>query len=164
MPENAFVTVERFPDAIAAELARAKLESAGIGAYLADDLTVSIDWQLTTAIGGIRLQVPHEQASEARAVLRESPLLVSSTETESAAVTPLNQGEKLAERAAMCALLGLLLPPLLLYGAWLALVVSGRNEPMRKSSRWQFTFGVVIIVSWLAVMILVLAAIFLANR
>jgi hypothetical protein len=159
MPRNAFVTVERFPDAIAAELARARLESAGIGAHLADELTVSVDWQLTTAIGGIRLQVATEQSVEARAVLREKVSSTLSAETDGASVAPISDRERLAERAASSALIGLLLPPFLLYGAWLMLTVTGMPGPMRASSCRQFRFGVAIVVVWLAVLTTIVAVI-----
>ena len=64
-----FITVARFRDLPVAELARGKLEASGIPAFLADQDLVGIYWGYSNAIGGIRLQVPHELADEARDVL-----------------------------------------------------------------------------------------------
>lgn len=65
------VTLEHFRDMPEALLAKGKLESAGIDSVLADGNLVRMDWLLSNAIGGIRLQVRHEDLETARAVLHE---------------------------------------------------------------------------------------------
>jgi hypothetical protein len=62
-------TIARFRDLPAAQLARGRLEAEGIPAFLADQYFVGVNWQLSYAVGGIRLQVPYEHAEEARNIL-----------------------------------------------------------------------------------------------
>src|SRR5580698_10469161 len=65
------VTLQHFRDVPEALLAKGKLESAGIACALADGNLVRMDWLLSNAIGGIRLQVHEQDAVSARAVLDE---------------------------------------------------------------------------------------------
>jgi hypothetical protein len=77
------VTLQHFRDVPEALLAKGKLESAGIACALADGNLVRMDWLLSNAIGGIRLQVHVQdparvQRRRGRRVLRPaalSPLL-----------------------------------------------------------------------------------------
>jgi hypothetical protein len=66
------VTIQRFRDLPEAWLAKGKLESVGIECVLADGNVVRMDWLLSNAIGGMRLQVKPEDAEAARAVLQEA--------------------------------------------------------------------------------------------
>jgi hypothetical protein len=66
-----FVTIQHFRDIPEALLAKGKLESAGIESLLADGNLVRMDWLLSNAIGGIRLQVHKQDFESARAVLEE---------------------------------------------------------------------------------------------
>jgi hypothetical protein len=54
-------------------LAKGKLESSGIECALADDNLVRMDWLWSNVIGGLRLQVRHEDSEAALAVLNEPP-------------------------------------------------------------------------------------------
>jgi hypothetical protein len=65
------ITLQHFRDVPEALLAKGKLESAGIVCMLADGNMVRMDWLLSNAIGGIRLQVLRQDAESARAVLDE---------------------------------------------------------------------------------------------
>jgi len=65
------VTLEHFRDMPEALLAKGKLESAGIDCLLADGNLVCMDWLLSNAIGGIRLQVRRQDLESARALLNE---------------------------------------------------------------------------------------------
>jgi hypothetical protein len=65
------VTLQHFRDIPEALLAQGKLESAGIQSMLADGNLVRMDWLLSNAIGGIRLQVEQQDLESARAVLDE---------------------------------------------------------------------------------------------
>jgi len=67
----ALVTLQHFRDIPEALLAKGKLESAGISSVLADGNLVRMDWLLSNAIGGVRLQVHQRDADSARAVLDE---------------------------------------------------------------------------------------------
>jgi hypothetical protein len=68
---TALVTLEAFRDIPQALLAKGKLEWAGIECWLADGNLVRMDWLLSNAIGGIRLQVRQPDLESARAVLDE---------------------------------------------------------------------------------------------
>jgi hypothetical protein len=63
------VIVDRFHDLGAAQLAAGALRTAGIEAWLRDTQTLGVDWLLSPAIGGARLEVRAEQELEARALL-----------------------------------------------------------------------------------------------
>jgi hypothetical protein len=52
---------------------RMRLENEGIPVFLADELTVAMDWLLSNAIGGIKVQVPDHLAAEATRILADFP-------------------------------------------------------------------------------------------
>lgn len=54
---------------IEAQIARGKLESEGIPAFLLPQHHAQLDWPLILALGGIKLQVPPAAAQEAVAIL-----------------------------------------------------------------------------------------------
>ena len=55
-----WTTVATFHDTSAAAVAKNFLDNEGIPSILLDEATVATDWMLSTAIGGIKLQVaPH---------------------------------------------------------------------------------------------------------
>jgi hypothetical protein len=68
---SALVTLQHFRDIPQALLAKGKLESAGIECLLADGNLVRMDWLLSNAIGGLRLQVQEKDLETARALLNE---------------------------------------------------------------------------------------------
>jgi hypothetical protein len=70
-PTPSLVTLRQFRDIPEALLAKGMLESAGIKCVLADGNLVRMDWLLSNAIGGIRLQVDKEDFEAARAILDE---------------------------------------------------------------------------------------------
>ena len=63
-------TIARFRDVPAAQLAQSRLEADGIEASLLGVHHVGINWLISQAIGGIRLQVPTEDAERARELLQ----------------------------------------------------------------------------------------------
>lgn len=65
------VTVGQYRDMPEAVVARAALEQAGIKCFLRDENTVRMDWVLSNAIGGLRLQVAAEDEAAANEVLFE---------------------------------------------------------------------------------------------
>jgi hypothetical protein len=68
------VTVGRYRDLPDADIARSVLDSAGIETYLQDEHIVSLNWNLSDIIGGVRLQV--EAADEQAAIeLLRHPVL-----------------------------------------------------------------------------------------
>ncbi len=68
MPDE-LETVATFHDLTQAQAARAALEGRGVSSQLLDEATGSIDWGLISAMGGLRLQVPKDQAPRARKIL-----------------------------------------------------------------------------------------------
>lgn len=66
-----FVTVGTFWNAVEAHVICARLEAAGIRAYLADEQTVNMDWLLANAVGGVKVQVAEVDAPRAQQVLAE---------------------------------------------------------------------------------------------
>lgn len=66
------VTFARFDLAGQAHIAKNALEAVGIKSVLADEQTVAMDWLLSNAIGGIKVQVLEEDAERAVTALEES--------------------------------------------------------------------------------------------
>ena len=66
------VTIARFDLAGQAHIAKNELEAAGIKSVLADEQTIAMDWLLSNAIGGIKVQVLEEDAERAVTALEES--------------------------------------------------------------------------------------------
>ena len=63
------VTCAHFYDPMEAHLVRARLESEGIPASVTDDHLLTANWQLTVALGGVRVQVPEEFLAQAQEIL-----------------------------------------------------------------------------------------------
>jgi hypothetical protein len=63
------VTIARFDLAGQAHIAKNALEAAGIRSVLADEQIVAMDWLLSNAVGGIKVQVLEEDAERAVAML-----------------------------------------------------------------------------------------------
>ena len=128
------LTVATFPDSVTANLAKNRLESAGVKCALANQETVGMAWHLGNAFGGIQLQVLESDADDATAILGDNvsdepvpsdePDLDSpQDDEESTAETEPTTREQNADRAARAAILGILLQPLQLYVLWLLLKV-----------------------------------------
>jgi hypothetical protein len=63
------VTVARFTYPHQAHAAKVRLEAEGIRVFLADEFTVTMDWFLSNAVGGIKVNVPGEDAERAQEIL-----------------------------------------------------------------------------------------------
>jgi predicted RNA-binding Zn-ribbon protein involved in translation (DUF1610 family) len=64
-PEGSLVTVGRFREPQLAHLAKTKLESEGINAFVRDEYTVGVNWLLSNAIGGVKVKVSEEDEQRA---------------------------------------------------------------------------------------------------
>lgn len=64
------ITVASFSLPYEAQLARSKLESEGIPAFVADEHTINMQWLYSNALGGVRVLVPDSCAETARDILR----------------------------------------------------------------------------------------------
>lgn len=63
------VPVISFDNYIDANIMLGKLQAEGITCFLRDEYTVTVDPILSNAVGGIKLVVPEDEASKARALL-----------------------------------------------------------------------------------------------
>jgi Putative prokaryotic signal transducing protein len=149
------ITIAKFGDIISANLAKQYLEGENIAAFLMDETTIHYGWHLTTALGGVRLQVPEPMADAARSALASMSMFdrllpSDSAESEtsenepSAAVASsqifldggedddvvrLSWADRMVERMLRTAVLGFYFFPLQFYSIWLfvRLLVSGRQ-------------------------------------
>lgn len=64
-------TVARYSFPYEAQIARAKLESLGVPAFVADENTINMQWLYSDAMGGVRLQVPSAFVDQALSLLNE---------------------------------------------------------------------------------------------
>ncbi len=65
------VTVQTYRDLTGALVGRSLLESTGIPAWIADENLVRMNWFLSNAVGGMRLQVDEGDEAAAREILEE---------------------------------------------------------------------------------------------
>jgi len=70
-PDGGPMVVRRYRDMPEAFVARAALESAGIGCYLFDEVVIGMDWFWSNALGNLRLVVRRGEADEAKKILDE---------------------------------------------------------------------------------------------
>ncbi len=66
-----WVTVKVFPDSLSAAIPRSRLEAEGIRTFLAGERMGS-PAMYRVATGGVKLQVPADQAAEARIILSQN--------------------------------------------------------------------------------------------
>ena len=162
MQTHKLVTIARYQNVSTANLAKNKLEIAGIVSFLADAETINTDWLLSNALGGVKLQVEASDADRAREQLSyelddaslealEQEAVDSANEwaephgtTADEPLLPLSDREELAKRAWRGALLSLLFSPLFLLIGWMVLRVYLSDEPLGQRYRRQ---------AWLAALI-----------
>jgi Putative prokaryotic signal transducing protein len=160
---NDLVTVATFANPVEANLAKNRLESSGVRAFLANEETVDMDWLLGNALGWIRLEVGDQDADAARAVLNDEDELEASsaagTEEVSSLIVAAEAGaepdreyegedegaddiereptlrEQNAERAFRGAVLGVLCIPIQLYVLYLVIKVFISDEPLGDRER-----------------------------
>lgn len=63
------VVVTTFENALEAEIARGRLESEGISAFIIDGHIVGANWGLSNAVGGVKLQVREVDLLKAKEIL-----------------------------------------------------------------------------------------------
>jgi hypothetical protein len=168
------VTVATFDDTVRAALAKNHLEAAGIVAVLNDELTVATGWALSTAVGGIKLQVAPLHVERAEYLLAE---LAEARDEEGAEVEfatsaetaqelaeeraaqreEQNPSNQLADRAWRAAVIGFLFWPLHFYVWWLLLALAASPEQLSRSRRWKVWAAAVLNLPLLVAVTLVLA-------
>jgi hypothetical protein len=63
--------VGNFPDLASAQVARSLLRAADIEAEIPDEYFAAVNWQMSTAIKGVRVTVAPDDAEASRTLLRE---------------------------------------------------------------------------------------------
>jgi hypothetical protein len=81
------VTVATFDNAVAARLAFNHVREAGLPAVLLDENTVAMDWLLSNAIGGIKIQVNSKDVARARQLIDDHQRQNEAADGEPAPVT-----------------------------------------------------------------------------
>ncbi len=66
-------TVATFSTPAEAHVALTRLEGSGLHAVIRDEFTVTFNWLLSNAIGGVKIDVPDEEAAAAREILALPP-------------------------------------------------------------------------------------------
>ncbi len=156
------VTVARYANSAEANLAKNRLENAGVLSFLVDDNATALGWPLAGALMVTRLQVASGNLERARAVLADSTF-AEVREAEEAPEVPAGpkEGEGLllpgeegfteedeeiefwtqrdrnADRAFQGAVLCLIFLPLELYVFWLLLKVYVSEEELHPAKRWK---------------------------
>lgn len=70
-PEVPMAIVGRFREPSLAHLAKGKLESEGIPAFVRDEYLVGVAWDYSLAVGGVKLEVAEEDAERAVEILKQ---------------------------------------------------------------------------------------------
>ena len=85
------ITVASFRDLPLAELAKSKLESEGISCFLVNKYHIGMNWSLSFALGGVKVQVRAEDSGTALKLLNEDQSdLISEIEND---FSPLSHDE-----------------------------------------------------------------------
>jgi hypothetical protein len=67
------LAIASFSKAEDAHLLRLRLEAGGVPAHVQDENTVTVNWMLSNAIGGVKVLIEEEDAERAREILAEHP-------------------------------------------------------------------------------------------
>jgi hypothetical protein len=165
MPDK-LVTIAAFGTLAEATMARDQLEAEGVRAVLADAEAVGMAWYLTSAFGGVKLQVMDVDVDRAISILGADN------------VTPIGDGEsppdetgkgferdsdmpddddresptdEVIERAFRAALLGVLFLPLQFYSVWLLLHIPRGYEPLSSENRRR-VLTTIVLDTWMLVL------------
>ena len=141
------VTVGSYDNVLAASYWQGMLEAEGISVVVADREIVAMEWQISGAVGNIKLQVPEPLAARAREIL------------ETRRTSPDRPAAE-ASRALLAAFLGILFPPLQLYSLWLVARLLARRRLLSTGDRRRMGLAAAIDLVWLPVVVAVYA---LAN-
>ncbi len=159
------VTIATYWNLIEANLAKSRLQEAGLRVTLADDEMVGTLWHLSNAISGVKIQVLERDAEAALAALElhddeyeepdfeetgepelpsEEEEIAEIVETAQEPGVELNDRQKNAALAYRCAMFGLVLFPLQFYSSWLLLKVYLSDDPLGIEARGKATIAVLI--------------------
>ncbi|MEE8574740.1 MAG: DUF2007 domain-containing protein [Thermodesulfobacteriota bacterium] len=68
------ITVQSYSTPLDAHMAKSRLDAAGIYAVIVDEHTVTMNWLLSNAVGGVKVKVLEEDLQDARLVLELNSL------------------------------------------------------------------------------------------
>ncbi len=126
-------------------MARAQVDGAGMACSLADENTVTMDWTLCNAVGGVKLMVALEDLDRARAVLAEKHAPEPGAEAMDA-MPERSAREDMAQSAWRAAVLGCLFSPVSLYALWLALRTVTGDGPLGAKGKRQLSLAFILII------------------
>lgn len=131
-----FVTLATYTSPFEAEIIKGRLEGEGLTVRVADAETVTADWTMSQAIGGVKVRVLEAEAARAREILStDAPV-------EDAEAIP--EADVLVWRALQASVLGLLFPPLQVYAMWLlvryARLPEGKSAKTQRRALWAVVF------------------------
>lgn len=167
--DDALTTVATFSLVAEAEIARTRLEAAGIDAHVADAMTTTLVSHMTPALGGVRLQVAARHAEEARELLGVEaapghPFRTAHSGEEPSEDPPgevrARELEAAAARAFRAAILGVFVcpGPLHLYSMVVLLGLRGEAASLTPKARRYVTWGWVVNVVVVAGIVVAAAA------
>lgn len=136
------MTIGRYSTVHEALIVKGTLESHELEVQLLDAETVGVDWLLSNAIGGVRVQVKGARRAVALEILAEQPLEAASAEAPPEADEPArDRGSALsddAKRTLVAALLGFMVPVVPnLYSLYLAAAfVRSWGEAPHRARLW----------------------------
>jgi len=87
------ITIATYTNPLEAHIVRGRLQAEGIETYVAHEHHIWANWFLSTALGGVKLQVRPEDAQQAQEILRQEhdgdyEMLVAEADTASAEPRP----------------------------------------------------------------------------
>ncbi len=162
--------VATFDNPVAAEMAKNLLESHGLLAMLADEETVAIAWQLSSAVGGIKLLVPAASLGRAEYLLDHKAAPPVSDEEIAAAVAaspeiaaelagaaePFDDTatDREVDRILKATVFAMLFFPIQLYTLVRLWMLRYADPPVRSSDRWKIRLAYALSLPlWFAVTI-----------
>jgi hypothetical protein len=123
-------TVGNFPDIASAQSAAAVLRGEGIESLIPDENFAGIDWQIGTALHGIRLQVAPDDFAAAEELLRAKPEMEEELPAEELCPACRSAETGPAKWKQRIKALGLFFPPVLLF--WPVWATLGPLQTCRK--------------------------------
>lgn len=159
------VTIAIFDTLVTANIAKDQLEDKGVRAVLADAAAVGVAWHLTSAIGGIKLQVTDKDTERAISILEDRDTISTedgeslSDEVTEGLERDIDEGyedehesptDEIIDRALRSAFLGLIFLPLQFYSAWLLLRMAWDRDPLSSANRRRVMMTV-ILDAWIIV-------------
>ncbi|MCF6313625.1 MAG: hypothetical protein L3J39_14355 [Verrucomicrobiales bacterium] len=73
LPHSHMLTIARFSTTEEAHLFRLRLAVGGVKAFILDEYMVQMDWLISNAIGGVRVQIADDDLELCQQILQEEP-------------------------------------------------------------------------------------------